>query len=743
MQTAVSMKKYLLYLVGLLFVLIGVHLVLLYIYSDAKTDPIAWGIVRIGLLSPSWSPSIDPVEYDSRTGGTDFNDMITHFLYRGLLSYDTNQEKIVEDLTRCDIQDFPKFTCEINDHALWNDGEKVKVEDIVATYDFYKNFSKNIGLKSRLEKIQVEAIDETVRFTFATSDITILDVLFIPILRAQDIARFDEEGSFQQYSFSGPYIFKDRSTDAITWVDTITLQKNVTYIHKNVYINQVNLSFYATIEKLEKASKNLDVLFTGEDILPKTAMDWLMYGWYLRPQYFAAFLDYARLWDDERSFITKSILSRDATVVDFDLLPVRNVFMQPVTTEKGEEKEIDIIEIMQKSGYTSGVVHNQKQAELHIKQQEKQKDTNDAIVTESEQKKEEKKNTNVQELTYVQSPSDISPYITTSDEQEIVGTFPEGTATVSVNAYGLRLFNPSENIFKYRTSLIYQNIVEGKNTYNILFFNANGAQIGSETYEIWYTTSADTLAQYNADIAPDLTPEIPEAEVVTIPVTKEEIIPAPEQVDESYFYNDEGERFSFSVVYPVGSEVLSAYAENISKTAVQYGIELELIPASKEQIEDIASGQKREYDIFLTGVHTGIFDYNIFPSFHSGQAKSWLNFSGIRDTKLDGLLEQSRDGVYYSSPTQLIQLKQDILSVLDPLSIVYTIGSPYEHIYTRSDKIQGITIPKKLPSIELLSDILVGSYLQVSYRPSGEEKTLGGFVKWFFNSLINPAWSRI
>ena len=84
---------------------------------------------------------------------------------------------------------------------------------MLATYDFYTTSAKNPGFQSRLEKLQVYEDTGEIVFEFATSDITTLNLLFLPILKKEDIGQFEEQYAFSQNAFSGAYVFEDRRFD--------------------------------------------------------------------------------------------------------------------------------------------------------------------------------------------------------------------------------------------------------------------------------------------------------------------------------------------------------------------------------------------------------------------------------------------------------------------------------------------------------------------------------------------------
>ena len=56
------------------------HIIILYIYHDAKDYPQVGGTLHVGIVGEN--PSIDLLAYDPRSSGNETNDMLIHFLYR-------------------------------------------------------------------------------------------------------------------------------------------------------------------------------------------------------------------------------------------------------------------------------------------------------------------------------------------------------------------------------------------------------------------------------------------------------------------------------------------------------------------------------------------------------------------------------------------------------------------------------------------------------------------------------------
>lgn len=147
-----EIKKYLLYLVGFFCLLLLGHVIFLYLYSDAEVYPLNGGTLTIGVVGESTDLNI--LGLDTRIENTSA-DIAVRFLFRGLIRYSLNERKIVGDLMRCNLDTFPNIRCTLNQDALWNDGTAVSVEDILGTYQFFKDNTTNTSLKARLNLVTV------------------------------------------------------------------------------------------------------------------------------------------------------------------------------------------------------------------------------------------------------------------------------------------------------------------------------------------------------------------------------------------------------------------------------------------------------------------------------------------------------------------------------------------------------------------------------------------------------------
>ena len=148
-----EIKKYLLVLVGFFCFILSAHIVVLYLYNDAETYPIAGGTINIGVVGKF--PSLDLLSVDTKLDNNS-NDTVLHFLYRGILKYSVKEKKIVGDIASCGLDSFPTVRCTLKQNALWSDGASIGTTDIINTYEFFSTNTRSETMKNRLALLNVD-----------------------------------------------------------------------------------------------------------------------------------------------------------------------------------------------------------------------------------------------------------------------------------------------------------------------------------------------------------------------------------------------------------------------------------------------------------------------------------------------------------------------------------------------------------------------------------------------------------
>lgn len=122
-------------------------------------------------------------------------------------------------------------------------------------------------------------------------------------------------------------------------------------------------------------------------------------------------------------------------------------------------------------------------------------------------------------------------------------------------------------------------------------------------------------------------------------------------------------------------------------------------------------------------MNLGLFYYNVASFLHSSQIKSGYNIVRLRDATLDTLVTRLTDRLYYSSPDRLRDIQMNIQKILEREFTIYTLGSPYEFMGTKST-MQGVKIPEFITGREMLIDIMSRAYFKEGYKLSGEPKNV-------------------
>ena len=107
-----KLKKYLLLISILFFCISFSHILYNYLYNDSKLTPVPGGSLYEGLVGNF--PSLNPLKKENSN-----NQYVVSLLYRSLLRYDIDQEKILGDLAKCDISSLSQVECYMNENIFF------------------------------------------------------------------------------------------------------------------------------------------------------------------------------------------------------------------------------------------------------------------------------------------------------------------------------------------------------------------------------------------------------------------------------------------------------------------------------------------------------------------------------------------------------------------------------------------------------------------------------------------------
>jgi len=286
------LKKYLFFISIIFALLTWSHLIYSYIYSDAKETAVKGGSISEAIIGNV--PTLNPLKNNSEQ-----NKYINTILYRSLLKYSISKQKIVWDITKCDISNLLEIECFLNENITWSNWEKITTEDILKTFETLKENDTNPIMSSLLKNTTISQTDTWIIFKNTKKDINFLKIFFQPIVSAKIlnvISKKEMEWSFSlpNWIYSWKYKVTNLSKDETIWVTTITLERNDEY-HKNpVYIDTVLFKVFPTVKDFLRHQNSINI-FNDKDNLISWTVPRLQEHNYILPQYVSLFFNTERI----------------------------------------------------------------------------------------------------------------------------------------------------------------------------------------------------------------------------------------------------------------------------------------------------------------------------------------------------------------------------------------------------------------------------------------------------------------
>lgn len=260
-----------------------------------------------------------------------------------------------------------------------------------------------------------------------------------------------------------------------------------------------------------------------------------------------------------------------------------------------------------------------------------------------------------------------------------------------VNDYTLRNFSARKRTFSYTAKKEFGNLTTGQNTYRVSFY-AGTKIIAEESVSIYHSVDSTALNKMKSDWELANTPTPPPVVI-------------PKDLDPKKLYNREGKLLTFRIIVQSDNAYLSRLANATADKLREFGTEVQIQELPLSEIKKNLTDANFGYDIIFSGVHLGLFYYNVSPFLHSGQIKAGYNIPRLKDTTLDTLITRLTDRLYYNAPDKLRDLQINIQKIMERESIIFTFGSPYEFVKTK-ETILGLKIPEFMAGREMLIDIL-------------------------------------
>ncbi len=723
----IKLKKYLFLISILFFVLSLTHLIYLFLYSDSKLVPIKWGTISEWLIW--WFPSLNPLEPLNWN-----NKYLVNLLYRSLLQYDPINKKIVSDLASCDIENLKQIECYLNDNIYWSNWEKITVDDVISTYKLLQNTWVNKIISSLLKDSTIEKNNNTIIFKNKKRDINFLNIFFQPILSKNTIDSIWNDVIFWNFPtreqiYSWDFVISNISSDSTLWVTKIFLNRNP--FNNNWNISKLIIKLFPNTNSLLQNKETVNIFNDNKNII-WNSIPRLESHKYSLSQYVSLFINSNKIKDLElRNYILNKINRTNLINIlwEENFKEIKNPYLTEKSINldlknKNFEKILAKLWYYKKSKIISNYLPSTNKYSDEVKVENK-KEIKDINIPDSELKIDKFQT----DSKYIIKPIFVDKYnFITKDNILLQWKVWTDVKEVYINDYKLSNYKAWNQKFYYRLKENYKNIKEWVNSYKIIF-NENWKKVLKEEIFFIYSKDKNKLEKYKKDFIKNLfIKEQKEKEKLLEATVKVEIdknkLEKLSSLDDNFYYNENLEKYSLNLYYVSTEKDLEKTAIYIKNTLTDIWINIELYPIKISNITNILQN-KNEYDMILTWVNLWIFNYNIFPYFHSSQVKNWYNFSNYKKTSLDILLEDLKSEI--KTKDEIKHIENKILEILKKEQIIKTLYTPKINLLIDKN-IKNISVPKLLTSKTDRKLIYNNIYIK-------EEKIINFQNKWFINFI--------
>lgn len=688
-----------------------------------------------------------------------------NLLYRSILSYDVKTGKIDDDLASCDTSNLLRVECYIENGVKWSDGSPITPDDIVATYQLLQNSNINTVMSSLLANTEITQNDASIVFINPTKDINFLNIFFQPILPEdvlQNLSEAELSWRFQANTtlYSGKFQLSSVHIDTSLGVTKFFLQKNPHYNAWEIFIDQLIVKLFPTLQELLKNKESVQIINDPNNII-WDSIPRLEDHPYTLNQYVWVFLNKDTIADTNmRSFLLNNINRENLISIlwDTSFTPIVNPYLNDIDIDvQADNKNIaSIISNLwykRKSDILAEFIKNEK-----IRLNYSQEANIDTITpfTAPLIAEEQPQDAPTSNITYTlwdfQEPSKtiFEPsyvekynYITQTDILLQWNTL-ENVQAVYINDYKLQKFSPWDTQFGYRLNAFIEQWV---NTYDI-YFEIDGEKQLQEQITFIYHPQKQTLNTLVDELVAKLWKEKEalesqqeetntQAPVEPVTNNNNTFLPDPEKLaiidalDDENFYNDVWEVFAYTLYYTDTSDYLEQTAQYIKTSLEEKWVRINIEAIGLNELPQLLK-QKDSYDMILAGIHTGYFDFNIFPYFHSSQANIGYNFSGLKKLSVDILLEELKSSVLDSKKRD--ELTTKVLEYLQEEQVLKTLYTPLgvNLVDKNINNYKPLThMPTPGVRIHAISQIYVNEKKIIDFK----EKNIAGFVRYLIDIL--------
>ncbi len=621
----------------------------------AKGGIYAEGIVgELKLINPVFANQ-NPVDAD-----------IVKLVFAGLMKYDSDQKTIVDDLADHTLSyDQKTYTFTIHDNVYFHDGEKVKADDVIFTFnDVIKNPEfKNELLRREFEGIEIKKIDaKTVTFTLPKPYkffLTNLTVGILPkhLLFDLPVENLDQSSFNQNPVGAGPFKFNQILVNTNS-IDVI-LKKFEDYHGENPPLDGLVLKVYRDYQTL---IKNLDVL-NGVRAIPKDQVETFPkqnrfeIANYHLPQYVALFLnnDSKILKNEKVRLALQLATNREKIAKDLE----EDMIIDDPLMEIDNQNWIYQYDTKKAAGglFDAGWLLPQKKEN---KAEDKTKTSTGEKITETVTFKNifSFPKAKAEEVNYITAPNQGKDYETKEESLFILGNTPANIKEIWVNDYSLKRYEPGKGTWSYKASTEIGTLQKGENLYEIFAVDESGRKSKIDEIRITLLDENNSSA-VNSEPVTSVKEEQPldtetekkeasdaeketetETETGSVIEIEPEVIEEPIQENFNIRQNDEGEVLNLRLITSNRPVFYQEIAEEIKSQWLEVGVEVKIEVFEMKEFQEKV--QARDYDVLLYGQSLG-YNLDAYPYWHSSQiGEKGLNLANYASFESDSLMEEVR-----------------------------------------------------------------------------------------------------
>jgi len=725
-----KVKKYVLYISTVFFMILGSHLIYLYLYDGATSSAEKWGTISEAIIG--WFPHLNPL-----IASTDHNSYINSLLYRSLLEYSTTSESFESDIVSCDLTDLLYIECTLENNLFWSDGRPITTGDIKSTFDIISKTWVNPIISSLLEDTTIEINESSISFSNTNKDINFLHIFLQPILPSSIVEWLNSENVDQKFSeingiYSGRFILSNINQDETVGITKITLGKNEQYFANPLFVNFLILNLFRDESHFLKNKNSFNIFNDKENIIGES-IPRLEAKKYNISQFVWVFFNSEVLSSEERKYISSGI-SREKVIESIGenkVLPVYNPFLSERNIDWGNS-DYDIASAMDLEWYFT---HQTLLEDSRIPTSEVESTPEEALISNEVRLIEQ----NVQEsLTYINSPTREKYNFVSEDNVLIQGDVDTWVEAVYINDYKLTGFSLGDDVFFYRLLESFDSIAEGENTYTV-YFESDWVKNAVEDFYYYYNPDSEELESFKSDFFTEtvsVSSQAPAANNQNLPENRISTLSEAFvlNLNPKLYYNIEGKPRTLKVLYSESDSHIEATLKALEEQFADLGYGLETQGLS---LGDITTGLRNEslsYDMMLIGINLWYFSSNIFPYFHSSQIENGYNISNYKKLSFDILLEELKSNNLSSD--KRIELENKMLDIMQEESISYMLYTPYISLLIDKN-IKNFSLPNYLPDTKHRSYPLRESYLSEKRVIQFEDKWLWWYIRFLFSEIFS------